>query len=255
MKEKIIATMIAVSPVLIVVFSVLIGGGLLAVTYYQDSVYEADRATYDSEKALFDARQDSIEAFKRDSLYMNWVATNDTTIRSIQKLETKSRNVVTKFYVDSLRTEIMKLDGTEQKRVLQQWYNLRDRLHKKNVKTGRYECSPSDNGKMICEDETQVVWLPETITISWVDTIWSSGYVSRNQWVSQANKYADSLAKKARLVYGPYNGHEFHYILKEDSTLYKVWYLLALITPITFIFGVWMLISCAKEIRDEHDKE
>ena len=259
----------------IVLLSVLIGGGLLAVTYYQDAVYETDRAAYEHEKAVFDERQDSIVSFKRDSLYANWVETNDTTIRRIEEIKHKSRRVVTMLYVDSLQAEMKRLGGwvdcpgfdtaycnklrravwAERDRVDKQWYDLAAKLHKKKVKTGRYECSPADNGKMLCEDETRIVWLPENTTIYWDDTVWSSGNISRDQWVSKASKYADSLASQTRLEYGPYSGHEFHYILKVNSALYQVWSLIAIFTPITFLIGLGMLISRAIETRKERKKQ
>ena len=256
---------------IIVLLSALIGGGLVAVTYYQDAVYDADRAKYEHEKGVFDAQQDSIVSAKRDSLYASWVATNDTTIRSVEQIKNNSKRVITMHYMDSLFAEmkqhlryvscpgfdtvscnkLRKANWDEYNRVSKQRDELITRLHKKVVKTGRYECSPSDNGKMICEDETRIIWLPENITIYWVDTIWSSGYVSREQWVSKANKYADSMATKARVEYEPYSGHEFHYILKESSALYKVWYLIAIITPISFLLGLGVLISYAFSSRKE----
>ena len=250
---------------IIVLLSALIGGGLVAVSSYQDAVYDADRAKYEHEKGVFDAQQDSIVSAKRDSLYASWVADNDTTIRSVEQIKHNSKCVNTMRYIDSLHAEIKqtycgiipgdevsdKLRKAKRDELWKQRNELISRLHKKVVKTGRYECSPSDNGKMICEDETRIIWQPENITIYWVDTIWSSGYVSREQWVSKANKYADSMATKARVEYEPYSGHEFHYILKESSALYKVWYLIAIITPISFLLGLGVLISYAFSSRKE----
>ena len=250
---------------IIVLLSALIGGGLVAVSSYQDAVYDADRAKYEHEKGVFDAQQDSIVSAKRDSLYASWVADNDTTIRSVEQIKHNSKCVNTMRYIDSLHAEIKqtycgiipgdevsdKLRKAKRDELWKQRNELISRLHKKVVKTGRYECSPSDNGKMICEDETRIIWQPENITIYWVDTIWSSGYVSREQWVSKANKYADSMSTKAREEYEPYRGHEFHYILKESSALYKVWYLIAIITPISFLLGLGVLISYAFSSRKE----
>lgn len=253
MKGKII-------PAIIVLLSVLIGGGFVAVIFYQDSVYEADRAKYEYDKGVFNAHQDSIVSAKRDSLYASWVATNDTTLRRVEQIKHNSKRVITLRYSDSLfaeRDRARDRDNIHETcRIMHQINDLNKRIHelnkrrtKKVVKTGRYKCSPTDNGEMICEEETRI-FMPETITIYWVDTIWSYGYVNREQWVSKANKYADSMATKARVEYEPYSGHEFHYLTK-SSSLYKVWNFIAIITPISFLLGLGVLISYAFSSRKE----
>lgn len=159
--------------------------------YYQDAVYDAEWSVYEAEKYQFDSLQTFKLSQLEDSLFSVWKMTNDTTVRSIKKISTKT-----------IRTPDYCETGYERK-------------------TGKWICHNQHNGDLLCEPQTE--WITTDYyrcgynTEVKTDTIWTPGYQSREDWINEAHRYAHENAVKVKTEFKPYTGHEFHYLIKMSN--------------------------------------
>lgn len=224
---------------------------LLFVSLYQDAVYDDDKSLYDTNKAMFTKAQDSIASRLHAFAYANWVASNDTTVRKIKHIRQIRQHITIENYQDSLdncRLDFIrgKSDCTAS---YEEYKNARILLtqtleHRasKEVKTGRLLCQHDKyDDHLVCKPETRKIYIPNTVTITTYDTIWTTGYGSREQWIHLASKYADSVVTSAKIEYQSYTGHQYHFLLKSESLLWYIYISSWCIVPIIGL--IWIFIA------------
>lgn len=171
---------------LIIIFVIIISIVLQLIPsskWYQDYIYDKDKTEYDLAKAKYD----SVTIINRnnilDSLTNAWISANDTALRRIKKIKKTPEYGELGYY----------------------------------QKTGRMECEENYRGKLICEPEKQ--WITTDYYISGYkkDTIWTEGYKTRDEWLKKADDFAKSEAIKIYPDFHEYNGHEFHYLIKDET--------------------------------------
>lgn len=202
---------------IIIIFIILISIALQLIPgskWYQDYVYDKDKTEYDLAKAEYD----SVTAINRnnvlDSLTNAWISANDTTLRKIKKIKKTPEYGELGYY----------------------------------QKTGRMECEENYRGKLICEPEKQWVTTDYYISGYKKDTIWTEGYKTRDDWLKKANDFAKSEVIKIYPDFHEYNGHEFHYLIKNGT--YSFVFLLYLVLS-AILYGLvikfysnWILNCC-----------
>ncbi len=118
----------------------------------------------------------------KDSLFNTWVITHDTTLRHVVKI-VKTPNWSCYGY----------------------W-----------KRTGRLECEPTSNGRMICQPESTYIETNECYVSYYTkDTVWSNGYTSHEHWVSEATSAVNDTMTKAvfhlcAAQYPYWNGNKFN---------------------------------------------
>lgn len=150
---------------------------------YQDTVYNSDKTAYEHAKTEYDVLVNQKRNIAIDSLMANWTLNNDTALRKIKKIR-----------------KIPEYDSYGYYR-----------------KTGRLECETKYNGNLVCEPEKEWITTDYYIVGYRKDTIWTDGYKIREEWMAEAYDYAKKEAKKLYPEFHPYNGHEYHYLIKSDS--------------------------------------
>lgn len=249
--------------VIVFTINLLCGGTIIAVNCYQNSVYEHDKELYDIEKSQFIQQQDSVVQFVRDSVFLEWVASNDTTIRTIKRTVIKYHTMKIDDYKDSLDHCGWKRDlgfarDTTCHGTSEQYREAHEKLTTilnsrptKTVKTGRLLCHESINNPLVCVPERKTIWIPNTITLKTRDTIWTAGYSNRNEWIYVANQYADSVAQASRREFRSYTGHQYHYLFATNSFPYLLSvFNLVVVVVLMVVFMILGCFSLAERIRE-----
>lgn len=202
---------------LIWLFIITVGAGWFPfVLYYQDAVYESDRAIYETEKNQWDSIQTYKTKLIEDSVFTYWISHNDTTIKTIKKI-TKTP---TYGYVGYYR------------------------------KNGKWSCEPETyhSSKLICEPMKEWVVTDSYVNGYQLDTTWTPGYKDRNEWLNKAHNIAHNEAMRQNQEFRPYDGHEYHWIASwYKSGKHELVYVLGVIcTPLCGIYwfaAVYRFIS------------
>ena len=149
-----------------------------ATIYYEGYVYGTDVIEYEELKRVHDAAEDARLERLRDTLYREWVATHDTTLREVAR-------------VDTLPV-------------------YHDRGYWR--KTGRMICKEREERKdLVCEPETEFVVTGKYLAWYSLDTVWTYGYTDREEWVERARYYAREESERRRVEL-PYTGHPENFI-------------------------------------------
>lgn len=139
---------------------------------YVDSLFQREYSIYESEKLKFDSIEtDRINSIK-DSIYLVWLANNDTTLKTIKKINKKPNYDEHGYY----------------------------------RKTGKFICKFKNIDETICEPEKEWIVTDYYINGYVLDTIWTAGYDNRNQWLNKANIFAQTETNKIspKKEFGPY---------------------------------------------------
>lgn len=163
------------------------GSSYPLIEYYQDKVYEHDRAIYDS----LVAKEDSIFEVNKERFFNEWKSSNDTTLRKVKNIKKKPTYGELGYY----------------------------------KKTDKLRCSKERFSEdFICEPMKEWVTTDYYIDGYRSDTIWTDGYKNREEWMKKAEKDAiDSAIKERKDI--EYTGHEFHYLIKAESGWFLIYVL------------------------------
>lgn len=157
-----IASRLHIHPLL--VYAILLV--VLAIFPASEFFYCKDIAEYEAQRLAHDAAEDARLERLRDSLYMEWVDTHDTTLREVSRLDTLPV--------------------------------YHDRGYWK--KTGRMICKEREERKdLVCEPETEFVVTGKFLAGYTIDTVWTYGYTSRDEWVDRARYYAREESERRRV--------------------------------------------------------
>ncbi len=189
-----------ISSIITIICAIFIGV-FLFLQSYQDKVYYADRAKYDAEKSQWDSIQTIYIKKAEDSVFNYWVAHNDTSLKKIKKITKKLTYSPTGYHkkTDKLECE------------------LPNRRH---------------SNKFVCEPIKEWVTTGYYVDGHYYDTTWTGGYNNRDEWIKKARNIAHAEAIKHKVEFKPYDGHEFHYIIKTESVL-------------TYIFLISIIVAIA----------
>lgn len=188
------------------------------VYYYQDAIYERDRAIYEAEKAQWDSIQTRKATLIEDSVFTYWIAHNDTSLKAIKKI-TKSPTYGENGY------------------------------YRKN---GKWSCEPESrySKKLICEPMKEWIVTDYYINGYQVDTTWTTGYNTRNEWINKAHSIAHNEAVRQKQDFRPYDGHKFHWIVAANGPAMTIGLICMLLFGIGFLVAIWFffptLISVIK---------
>lgn len=129
---------------------------------YVDKLYQHEYSIYKSEKSKFDSIETNKINIIKDSIYNAWLANNDTTLKTIKKINKRPNYDAHGYY----------------------------------RKTGKFICKYKDKDKSICEPEKEWITTDYYINGYELDTIWTAGYDNRNQWLNEANIFVQTETNK-----------------------------------------------------------
>jgi hypothetical protein len=140
---------------------------------YVDKLYQHEYSIYKSEKSKFDSIETNKINIIKDSIYNAWLANNDTTLKTIKKINKRPNYAAAGGYYR---------------------------------KTGKLICKYKDKNEMICEPEEEWIKTDYYINGYVLDTIWTAGYDNRNQWLNKAKIFAQTETNKIspKKEFGPY---------------------------------------------------
>ena len=159
----------------ILVLALLILGAIWYPTgVYIDNAWEkSDRAIYEAQKDAYDRIQDAKVDSIKYAMFDEWAATHDTTLRTIREVR-KKPEFSEKGY---------------------------DR------KTGKMICKERLKTKdMVCEPETEFVVTGYYVSGYSSDTVWTPGYRTRDEWMTEGLAYAREESERHRVEL-EYTGH------------------------------------------------
>ena len=188
---------------------------------YQDKVYKTDRAKYEAEKAQWDSIQTINFKKAEDSVFNYWIAHNDTSLKTIKKISKKLTYGTNGYY--------------------------------KN--TGKRECEPTStySTKLVCEPIKEWVITDYYVDGHYYDTTWTDGYNNRNEWLNKARNIAHGEAIKHKVEFRPYDGHEYHYIIKDDSNLSTFGRLCTILCVFAELFGLGYFLMAILRLEPNTD--
>jgi hypothetical protein len=139
---------------------------------YVDKLYQHEYSIYESEKSRFDSIETNRINIIKDSIYNAWLANNDTTLKTIKKINKKPN------------------------------YGA----HGYHRKTDKLICKYKDKNEAICEPEKEWIITDYYINGYVLDTLWTDGYDDRNQWLNKANIFVQTKTNKIspKKEFGPY---------------------------------------------------
>ena len=165
-------------------------------TTYENYVYERDQEEFRKQEQVYDSTEFVRVTRLMDSLYAGWVATHDTSLRELVRVDKRPT------------------------------YSDRGKLQK----TGRMVCKErKENGNLVCEPEIKFVVTGSYVSGYTMDTVWTEGYNSRDEWEEEAWEYARKEAE-ATIELLPYTGHEKDFLensMGVFSYIYILFYLAA----------------------------
>lgn len=211
---------LCISSLIVIILAIGIGWYPYILSY-QDKVYKTDRAKYDAEKSQWDSIQTINFKKAEDSVFNYWIAHNDTSLKTIKKISKHLTYGTTGYY--------------------------------KN--TGKWECElPSTySTKLVCEPMKEWVTTDYYVDGYYYDTTWTDGYNNRNEWLNKARNIAHVEAIKHKVEFRPYDGHEYHYIIKVDSSLARFGERCSLICGLAAIFGLGYFLMAILRLEPNKD--
>lgn len=129
---------------------------------YVDKLYQREYSIYKSEKSKFDSIETNKINIIKDSIYNAWIANNDTTLKTIKKINKRPTYAAHGYY----------------------------------SKTGKFICKYKDKDESICEPEKEWITTDYYINGYELDTIWTAGYDNRNHWLNEANIFVQTETNK-----------------------------------------------------------